>query len=145
MTERNQPEERDAFACAVGELNQALLDAEEALASMRDKVETSVALDEVWDPESGYSYTTNLIFAKLGSEWRLGYYVYEDGEDPEGVRTIPLTSASLKIRLAAAGALDELLESVRKRRAERVAEIQGAAGVARAFALRVHGEEIARG
>ncbi|GAB5549986.1 MAG: hypothetical protein SangKO_097460 [Sandaracinaceae bacterium] len=138
------------FPDAIDDLKQALMDAEDALNDMLDKVPVEIVLAEGSDyqpgvPDGELRWSDMLTFHKVGKSWRLNHYRWWSHMDPEDEPgETPLIDAPLRVRVLAAKKLPDLLEAVRQRRSEEIAEIEEAAEAARVFAIRVHEEEVTR-
>lgn len=109
-----------ALAAATEELNEALRDAEDALASLSVGSAAEVALP------SG----SVLSFRKRGSQW--GLWV-RHGDDPQGQEVVSVLRASRGVRVEAARALPALHGAILLAADSHAREVASAAEAARAF------------
>lgn len=136
-----------AFPDAIDELKQALLDVEDSLSTMLDKVSAEIELEsseEELDNGDTLSWSRQLVFHKVGKAWRLDCYEWHDHMEPGDETMTRLVDAPLQARILAARRLPHLLERIRELRDRKIEEVRSATEAARAFAVRVVEEEAIR-
>lgn len=131
-----EPAERHAAALAqaTDELNQALLRAEAALASLglgvRAEVEFEGFRDHDGDPIGPVRV---LAFGKFDKQWRLTYETFYEGELDGPSSSTPLLNASREVRLEAARLLPDLHAALLREAERQVAVVKNAATSVDAF------------